>query len=255
MQGLWKENISGWNHKDSYRKLTKRKHNIKYKGRYYLKEFDKYSNRSHNNLKYNTELEVVVETKQKEVYTQAKVYNALIKYPDTYTDIRDNMGNLLYSTTQHKTVNCLVYSFEHPEYKIRSLTRNGSESSYLIYEDFGKDLPISAWLSSYEIIQFTETGIVKDYSEIKFNKTYFRKVGKPYRRFSSYNENMFLFGKPVTWKSDLNKLYNDGKRRKIGQDIVNGSDKTNLRNWLSKSDWDTEIKTHGYSKSLARFVS
>jgi hypothetical protein len=72
--------------------------------------------------------------------------------------------------------------------------------------------------------------------------------------FYTYDNNEYLYGKLLPdWKR--NTLYNDGKRRKLGQKIANGSDRAIIRDWISKGDWDKVIPTHSYSKSIAWFVS
>lgn len=251
MQGLWKEKISGWNHKDTKRKKWTRKHYIKEKGKFYLKEFDIYSDRSHKNLTYGKELEVITDITPSVVPTHANVYNALIKYPDKVVTYYIN--GIPWSRTQHNTVNCLIYEFKSSSYMIKRRFV-ALPDSYLIYEDFAKDLPIPAWLDNYEVIQMTPTYIVKDLSEVIINKQYFRKRRNVSTTFNSYNNKMFLFNKPVSWKADLNILYNDGKRRKMGQNIANSADRALLRAWIGKADWDREIGVHGLSKSIAWFV-
>jgi len=63
----------------------------------------------------------------------------------------------------------------------------------------------------------------------------------------------YLYGKLLPdWKRRT--LYNDGKRRKIGQEIANGTDRAIIREWISKGNWDKVIPTHAYSKSISWFV-
>lgn len=45
MNGLWKETVGGWNHKDSKRKRQTRKHLLRDKGRALLNTYDSYRSR------------------------------------------------------------------------------------------------------------------------------------------------------------------------------------------------------------------
>lgn len=245
MFGLWKENVSSYNDKDTYRKSTTRKHNIKAKARVYFKKFNldkRFGIDDSLKFHYNKELVIkekeIIKSSDSNISKVVKVYNALIKYPAEYSD----WGGI----TKYAVKNILIYEFKSNDWYVVSKHYN--------YFIFGKDIPLDIEFNSFEIIQLTETKFIKDLSEIKFTKKYFKKYKHNLERFSSYNEKIFMFNKPVTFEADLNTAYRSSNRRKDAKKMVNRKDRSLCRQYISNQDWDKEIKTHSYSKSIAWYI-
>jgi hypothetical protein len=155
MKGLWKENIGGWNHKDSKRKSQRRKNSIKDNGRQIIRIFDGYR--------------------------------------------------------RVQKTNPSIFRYENEE-----------------------------------TLTYTSKSIITGLMRVFVNE------------FNRSNKHIFMYNKPVSWRADLHKLYNDGRRRKIGQNMVNSSDRNYLHLWIvngmKTGNWDNEIKTHAYSKSINWWV-
>jgi len=66
-------------------------------------------------------------------------------------------------------------------------------------------------------------------------------------------ERLFAYGKPLS-ENFWNEFGFYRCKRKEAQKIVNGMDRQNLRTFIKNENWDAEIKTHAYSKSIAWMV-
>jgi len=70
-------------------------------------------------------------------------------------------------------------------------------------------------------------------------------------RFITYNYNFILYGK--LQNSNL-FAFNRGYRKKSYQKYVNGKDRMLLSTYIKKGDFDKDVKTHEYSKSISWLV-
>ena len=205
MNGLWKENLGGWNHKDSKRKKQSRNNTLRDKGRALLK---------------------IQETKDIGIREEGDV-----EYIDPKKVYKNNFYIEIWK---------IIISKED-EY----LFKNTSKIRYAYlwnnswYDDYNDEKIISDNIDKLEFIYSTE--LIFD-EEIKIKEpSYYWGAGSI--------TTTFLFDKPLPyWKQRT--FYNDGKRRKYAQKYASSMDRANLKEWVRKEDWDSEIKTHALSKSI-----
>ena len=88
------------------------------------------------------------------------------------------------------------------------------------------------------------------------NHTY--ELYEGYGRKTYYLEKFYGFriGVDISWHLICNDLIHTKKhsRRKVAQMIVNGMDRTIIRDYINKGDFDKEIPTHSYSKTIAWMI-
>ncbi len=214
MNGTWKDDVSGWNNKDTRRKKQTRKTYLKDRGLYLSRKeplgIVRYeSTVEHIEEEYKYKRSGFVETWKIEVETFVRSitnWNSIFVQNICSTNIRT------------------AYNF------------NG-----VWYDEYTNEI-IKGTVKKLDFLWKKEI-------EIDQPKKVPKRRNWVWSRYSSSNK-MFINNKPVeswfrwTW-------YDDGKRRKVAQKIANSKDKTALRNWIAKEDWDAEIKTHALSKSIA----
>lgn len=263
MNGLWKENVGGWNHKDTRRKKQTRKNIIRDKGRALLKVYNtknKMFAGKYDPDIYRRENEQVIVYKPlivKPLVQFTSAYKALVEYISGYKEVFFEMNHF---NGEEVTVRVYKRMEAIKKMKYVDIYYDENENSYwrkTMY-DVKTRLPLEKSLN----LDKTQSRSLKLISQSKLSfevKLDWEKV-KKYREteliseFYTYDNNEYLYGKLLPdWKR--NTLYNDGKRRKLGQKIANGSDRAIIRDWISKGDWDKVIPTHSYSKSIAWFVS
>jgi len=202
MNGLWKENLGGWNHKGQKRKKQKRKHTIRDRARALLK---------------------VQERKDIGIWEEGEVE---FKKPEKI--FKNNFYIEIWR------VKFLKSDYSKYIYRDAYFWNNCWYNEYT-------DEPIHySFVKKVDFLYATELVFDKPI-EIKEN---------PFRGYSFYvSTTTFIFGKPLpNWKKWT--LYNDGRRRKFAQKQAHSKDRAKLREWISKGDWDSEIKTHALSKSI-----
>jgi hypothetical protein len=267
MQGLWKENVSGWNHKDTRRKKQTRNNIFRDKGRVLFKVYDAKTKRITEKYDpdiYRRENEQVIVYKPDVTEPLVKItnaYKARIEITSGYKpeiyELQHNIDGEIVTreytrfVAVKKRITMLVYFDENK-------TNQSWRSDVYYAYDVQTRKPIwkilkmkNPYSRNYEILYTEKTDI-----EVKLDWEKVKEYNDKWNISSFYNYNIkeFLYGKFIpNWKR--NTLYNDGKRRKIGQDIANGSDRTIIRDWISKGDWDKVIPTHSLTKSIAWFVS
>jgi hypothetical protein len=235
MNGLWKENISGWNNKDTKRKKQTRKHYLRDKGRLINNNFGRFSKK---NLKNDSIYRV--ENEQEILYNRyesmdIKKYAEVFKISLVYYELDEN-----YIEDKNREVHKELYVYTDP---------NEYHYSKVFYEETSKK-ELNEYLGlyftqKYNITEIKETGrkVETDWEILK------EKYDIDTTHLFWTTEKIFMYNKPLSdWK--LNSFYCDGKRRKYAQKIAHSKDRQNLRYWLSKEDWDAEIKTHALSKSI-----
>ncbi len=231
MNGLWKESVGGWNHKDTKRKKQKRKHTIRDKGRGTLKATKRYSLSSRI---YREEgLVDVTYVEKKEYFYTANLYRGTFYYPkvdETGSFLKNKYGNQEYV---YKTI---YYYFDDNDKSFK--------------DKDGKTL-------------FTELVYIQRINMNIITKTYLNVDIKLYPVISREIKNLknvwmgsskeYLYNKLVL-KSDIKQLYRDWSR-KWARTYANRLTRNNVKQWIRNADFDKEIKNHPYEKSVDYLIS
>ena len=203
MNGKWKSDVSGWNHKDSRRKKQTRNSILKDRGLYFSRKEPKES------VRLESEVEFIEDT--------------IVKYGESKS---------IYKIKINKSYN--------GEHSFRKAWYYGS-GSHKEWYDAITNQPIHGWGHQIEIVE----ELWQEYTHYQKPRVY----SSGYRGLYTKSQ-MFLYDKPVqNWKRWT--FYGDGKRRKYAQKYANSMDRNNLRTWITRGDWDLEMKTHALSKSVA----
>ena len=275
MQGLWKENISGWNHKDTRRKRCTRKNILKDKGKAVYRRGEmsgtfRTSEKDFSEI-YRTEGEYlrVFDIPKKEFPKEAVVYKASVKYKTHFIDDIEEYKRYDWYTKEYildtRVVRTwfydtkIIYVYSDNVNSIKRPNRwsvpRYNERTELKEYFSGKDVYtlLGKWgtaIYAPEIKILSQTYIKKD---LDWERA--REVYESYftMEHTPYNQKKFLYNKPVTWEADLNRLWNGGSN-KWAKSYVNSKDRVAIRDWLKKEDWDKEIPTHSYSKSISWLI-
>jgi hypothetical protein len=235
MNGLWKENVSGWNHKDTRRKKQSRKHYIKDKGKAIYLKFGR-------NGKHTADKNVFRIENEQEIIYNPYHYMDIKKYAEVF-----NIEIVYYELDDNG-----LEDKNKPVFKNLNVYIDPNKNYYndVFYEEKSRkeldDYLGLIFLQRYEIISKKPTGrkIETNWKEIK--DAY--DVDKIYSFWST--EKTYMYNTLIPgWKVDT--FFDDGKRRKIAQKKAHHKDRQNLRKYLKEGDWDKEIKTHYLSKSIA----
>lgn len=219
MNGTWKENVGGWNHKDTRRKRQNRNHTLNDNGYYFSRKEPAKS------VRYESEVEHVPEVITKHGETRQIYKIKLDKGLGLYS------YRLAYYTGSYECSYNVRWYDAHTHAYIDdnyfagcSYYRNRIEIVKLMWEEY---------------FHYEEPKVIKR--------------GYKYRRAHS-NTLMFVYDKPVyDWKRWT--YYSDGKRRVYAQKLASSKDRRIIRHWIKKGDWDAEIPTHPISKSVAWEIS
>ena len=260
MQGLWKENLGGWNHKDTKRKRQSRKNTLRDKGRALIRAFDYRCDKECPEVFRNTgELE-----DNKITYINVPTYESVvkkiqIKYPKVD---KDDNRIVLYRDSNwiDSTGKVRYHTYEYPQYEYRTV---------LAYEDHNyhkrsnkdglwkdpysnenvlkgisltrtqsRNIEISTIHCTNQVVKLDLSDFIYSYTSTYRSRWRFRKGGIT-----------LMYGKPlydyVRWS-----FYNDGKRRKIGQKFANRMTRVRVKQWIRNGDFEKEIKNHPYEKSI-----
>jgi len=254
MKGLWKELISGWNHKDSKRKKQTRNNTLKDNGCYIIRTYDghKNSNKKVNPEVFRNETETsktfaggYVETKP--IVTEVKIYKALVTWRKVDENNNFIKSCITCSGFEESWKETLIYTDENSRRSIYFDTNN--VYSAITNESIGDFLSINkkqTWSLKISNKKCTDRTIVLPKDLIK--KAIERKNKITVEDFQK--DGSFIYGKPLSsWK--MMTFFNDGKRRKFAQNRANRMDRRNIKTWLNKHDISLEVKTHTLSKSIA----
>lgn len=226
MQGLWKEDISGWDRKGNKRKKTTRNHNIKDRALSIMKNFEENEDLTTNCRKrYKPEI-LTSSTIVEHTYT-GSFYNTKTSYPEYVQiwKIRYFYGK------ENESVVCEAF-LDGREWKMRDKQTVRNAHSISFKDDY------DSFVEKIRPIEIFKPDWSKE-------RTYNKKVTVS---LSSDGTTM-LWGKPLLdWKRWT--LFNDGKRRKYAQQTAHRADRAITRAWITKGKWDTEMKTHALSKSI-----
>ncbi len=260
MKGLWKENLGGWNAKDTKRKKQARNHTLKDNGYYVVTAFDGYrdSNKKVNDkvFRHETETELVKKgtyDSDKPIVTKADVINVWI----TWNKI-DDEGNFI---ADYKVKSTLFYSnttYWKEYYKTESrnvnvyANKNRNDNlvylegtNELVYEDLGltkkqvRNMEFGAGRKTQRVVLLPDY-LIKEAIERK-NKIIVQDHDQ---------DKAFIYGKPLeSWKRMT--FFDDGGRRKYAQNRANRMDRRNIKAWIKGKDISKPLKTHALSKSIA----
>jgi hypothetical protein len=261
MQGLWKNNVSSWNSKGSKRKKQTRKNFLKDKAKAVYRIFEgknthKNDTRNKPNI-FRRENEIVKVYKSNRKYQKtAVVQKALITWVE-YSYKIEMRPRVMMDGSVKKFLTKVQYSKWCSTKRLVYIDNDRSVYNLENTIDYETGLRITNALGLSAIQNNVEVKILSNTYEIVELNWQSRKAldEKWYNRpEENYNQKVFLYGKPIN-RTTFWRYWNDGRRRKCGQKMVNGSDRTALREWISKKDWDKEPRSYQYSKSIDWYVN
>lgn len=231
MNGLWKESVGGWNHKDTKRKKQKRKHTIRDKGRGTLKAAKRYS--LSNRIYREEGLVDVTYVEKKEYFYTAKLYRGTFYYPkvdETGNFIKNKYGNQEYV---YKTI---VYYFDDNDKSFKD--RDGK----VLFTELVQKQKINMRV----LINVDLNINVKLYPVIS-------RETKTLRNVWMGSSKEYLYNKLVL-STDIKQLYRDWSR-KWARTYANRLTRNRVKQWIRNADFDKEIKNHSYEKSIEYLIS
>lgn len=259
MQGLWKNNVSGWK-KDSRRKKQTYNDFITDKGRVALKIYSGLRRRhtKQDEAIHRVENPMVLISKpysKKNFVKETNAYRVTVNYISSYKDEEFVFKHTIKGEIVEKTYLKKVPVRTWKEIICYFDENNDSNLRYPI--ELKSNLPLRKVLpnsnkygANYDIVYKQKLTKIIPLSWEK--EAAYRETAHIDDQFYS-KQKEFFYGKILPdWKRWT--FYNDGKRRKEGQKLVNGLERAAVRNWVAKGDWDKEIKTNHYSKSIAWLI-
>ena len=217
MQGKWKNDLGSWNSKDTKRKSQTRNQYLKDRGLWYSRS--DYKDLPIHNIRVENEVQHFDEEK---VYKKSGWIETWRISVSRYTGQVDDYNSLFIESIYSGNIRTAYWNNGwRDEYTNEPIIGDIRKLSFLWKEEVQFDIP-------------------EEEPKRKRQSWY----------YSSSKEILFIDDKPVSsWKRWT--FYNDGKRRKFAQKYATSMDRQNTRNWITKEEWDTEIKTHALSKSIA----
>jgi len=264
MKGEWKNNVSGWNHKDIKRKKQTHKNRLRDNGRVIYNKFNHYKSEKRveaNPEVFRVETETVLVKKgtynlDRPIVTKVKVFKVFV----TWNQINDE-GNFILNRREKCThfwskgtywkdyynTNCRelnIYSDDNYS--------NGYSDNYYVEgtsKTIGEFLNLSKTQTrSIEVSGKRNTQREQIIPEEMINKAIERK--NKIIIIDNDSDGDFMYGKPLpSWR--WYRFYDDGKRRKYAQKLANRMDRRNIKAWINKKDISIPLKTHHLSKSIA----
>ena len=215
MNGTWKNDIGGYNHKGQRRKTQNRKQHLKDTIVWHAK---------YKNKKSSIYSEGDIETQNKPaVYKDSGFHKVAIIEVSNYCGTKYNI-ELEYDTEIYSS--SIKTAFEY----------NGS------WYDFYNDIKIDGVCKVLKII---------DTCEVKYPEPLLIKR-KEYCQASSITHD-FIHNKPLPEKYyKIFGMYNSSKR--WAKKYASSLDRAVVRDYISNGDFEKEIKTHAYSKSIACLI-
>ena len=229
MNGLWKENIGGWNNKDTKRKKQSRKHILKDKGRALLKVYDSWFQEPKEDENIFREEGAVLWIKEKSEYKKQNMIEVCRVLVDNYDYKYSWFDDGILTDGFYQGKPRMAYNFRDTWY------------------DYFDDSKISGHVKKVSVVDIE--GII-DNTEAPKPSNRRRRIYWGRHYIGGTN---FLYNKPLpSWKRTT--FYSDGKSRKLGQNIAHSADRGAVKTYIGNADWDAEIKTHDLSKTIAWFV-
>jgi len=228
MNGLWKENVSGWDRKGNRRRKTSRNNTIRDKGRAILRNFDETEDIPRNHRCRNKPEILTNSTITEHTYSGSFYGYTNGSYPEYVKTFKVRVHYKTFLSDVENTI-----TFE-------AFFNNGKWCTTDKRDIFRL---VSATYKDFFVEKVRMTGELRlDWTK---EKTRNNKVS-----VNNHGEGTtYLYGKPLPdWKRMT--LYNDGKRRKYAQKYASSMDRQNIRKWCDARDWDAEVKTHALSKSV-----
>lgn len=257
MNGLWKETVSGWNHKDSKRKRQTRKHTLRDKGRALLNTYDSFrrGSRKENADIFREEgvVEVVTVYENKSPVYESNVKKYSVCYPEV-----DSADKRLVDLIEYTRTLC-DGSIKHYKYERERKVHTAFTGYYDSNDCTYKYEYSAAKILCLENLSKTQKRYLKIeecYRTARFVKLDVSSYKKSETRTSDksfYNTREFLYNKPL-YKHVRWSFYNDGARRKWGQKCANRMSRNKCKQWIRNGDFDKEIKSHPYEKSIAWLI-
>ncbi len=225
MNGLWKESLCGWNHKDSRRRKQTRKNTIRDKGRAILQDLY----HPERNAKNFTR----VENAQTITFTGSR-WGRLVPLPKR-ADIKKISFRIPFKGDEYNvdkgsyvTIKAYYKGFEYNGEWLESTTDKNIRDFF--------ELGILQKINIHKIYESEETfgqKILDWTEEIEKREKVFT------RDFDHYNCNEFVYDKPL-YKYLKWSIYTESSRRKFAHRYVMGQTRASVRNWIQKGDWDAE---------------
>jgi len=216
MQGIWKENISGYNKKGFKRKKFSRKHTLKDKAKWHITNCDARKGKAiSNRTKWENKYEFIGQKVKTEREIFVDVYKIKV------------LGSI-------EGVDC---SFIEKETKKTRIAFSYRDHWYDFY--------------TKELINKCVKELVKIetmYINWDQNKDKYRNL-----RFFSYGnkDRLFLYGKPLVVDYYNTYGFYSTKDRIYAQTRANRMDRRRIKIWIDNRDYDKEVKTHALSKTIA----
>ena len=241
MNGLWKEQLSGWNTKDSRRKKQTRKNTLRDKSRAILQDFYK----TERNSKHFTR----IENEQTITYTGSRwgIEGTLPKYADIVKiGFRIPHKGDEYDTDKGSFVTMKAYHQGGP------------------YNGAWKEIDTDKTIREYFDLNFTQKMLIADRDIVigeKCGKKLLdwtdeleKRKKVTVRDFTHSTQRDFVYDKPLL--SHLKwSMYTESGRRKFAHKYVQGQTRASVRNWIQKGDWDTERQIPWGEISYAWIIS
>ncbi|MBT5491375.1 hypothetical protein HOK00_03535 [bacterium] len=241
MQGTWKENLSGYNHKDTKRKKQSRKHTVKYKYQGFLKaSLRKDKKLSSSIFKIEPIIEETTYLDKGTSFNQkAYIFDTKFTFRKDFRHWKE--GYKIYESVLLKTFsevdkypyepivyNTGLYYYEYLNLYTHTMERaNNYASSYDIKRMFDVKIEI---LKLNKII----TWALNDNKRFSIKK----------REYFSECSKTFIYGKPIN-KSLLSKKFLRNENSKYFQKYMNSKDRVELRNWIKNANWDKSLNFKG----------
>ena len=231
MNGLWKLEVSGWNHKDSRRKKTSHKNHLKDKRRAITKAIH---NGNNGNDKIYRE-----ENAQTLTYTGSRwgLDAPLTKYADICKiGFRIPKKGNEYNDAMASYVTIKAY-FKGNEYSSSNAWYEvETDKSIRDYFDLSIHQKILIQNRDIEIISKHGKKLLDWSAELQARKKV--KVTD----FTHYNSNEFIYTKSFNHKFKWKFFYQESTRRKFAHKYVMGQTRASVRNWIQRGDWDAPRK-------------
>lgn len=252
MNGQWKNDVSGWNNKDSKRKKQTHNNRLRDNGTFVVRKFDGWrdKNKKVNPEVFRTETETEIVYTGSRYGTDAKVhYKAEIFFVQVSFRSIDENGEFIvdfqgsYGTHYKKEYRYIkAYRDENARCGYSDDTcKWRTLDGIKLWEHFGLtnswkwNIAVSSERRTQKFINLDTTDINKRRSEVHIE--------------DHDADGDFIYSKPLSsWKRMT--FFNDGKRRKYAQNYANRMDRRNIKAWINKHDTSKELKTHALSKSI-----
>lgn len=253
MKGEWKNNVAGWNAKDTKRKKQTHNHRLRDNARVLYNKYGSFNSilTAEDDVFRSEGVFEIVYTgnryRSDEIFWESEIFNVQVEF-----NKRDENGNFIVDYIG--SYNRAVYI---KEYRYIKAYKDLNENEYgysnwktvdniNIYEFFGLE---ENWKTQLSVTIMHKTN---SFAKLNTEKAIENK-NKVHVSTIEYGED-FMYNKPLpSWK--IGTYYGDGQRRKFGQKIANKADRAALRNWICKKDISLEIKTHALSKSIAWYIN